>query len=152
VTDPKSGQAKARELVAQFQAYLDGLSSRGEPLPQKANGELHVTRVARDSGIGSRERFYTNPTLQEMLRRASSSLPKPVQEPRSAASPSPSSDTVRRAQRALEARLNRLEQQNAVLMAENSELRRRVAELSARLGRDEHMYATGRRVAEPPPP
>jgi hypothetical protein len=56
------------------------------------------------------------------------------------------------AQRALEVRLNRLEQQNAVLMAENSELRRRVAELSARLERDEHMYATGRRVAEPPPP
>ena len=150
MTDPKSGQAKARELVAQFQAYLDGLSRRGEPLPQKANGELHVTQIARDSGIGSRERFYTNPTLQEMMRRASSSLPKPVEEPRSAP-PSPSPDTVRRAQRVLEARLNRLEQQNAVLMAENSELRRRVAELSTRLERDEHMYATGRRVAGPPP-
>jgi hypothetical protein len=150
VTDPKSGQAKARELVAQFQAYLDGMSSRRECLPQKANGELHITRIARDSGIGSRERFYTNPALQEMLRKASSGLPKPVQEAQSAP-PSPSSDNIKRAQRALEARLHRLEQQNAVLMAENSELRRRVAELLARVERDEHMYTTGRRVAEPPP-
>jgi hypothetical protein len=150
VTDPKSGQAKARELVAQFEAYLEGLSSRGESLPQKANGELHITRIARDSGIGSRERFYTNPALQEMLRNASSVLPKRVQEPQSAPPP-PSSDSIKRAQRTLEARLHRLEQQNAVLMAENSELRHRVAELSARVERDEHMFTTGRRVAEPPP-
>ena len=145
--EKKSGQMKARELASAFQGYLDTLKARGESLPTKANGELHISLIAKESGVGSRERFYTNPALQEMLQVAAKALPKPAADP---VAPPPSPEHSKRGQRALETRVSRLEQQNAVLMAENSELRRRVAELTTKSEREAYMYETGRRVAEPP--
>jgi cell division protein FtsB len=54
-----------------------------------------------------------------------------------------------RATAQLERKLHRLEQQNAVLVAENSELRRQVKHLQLQLGREDMLIDSGRRIPAP---
>lgn len=150
MTKRRSGAQQAEDYVENFQAYLGGLKERGDPLPLRGNGELNLSKIAADSGIRDRGRFYTNTKLKALLEHARSTQPAPVTSatvgvPHVVASEA-DSDTLRRVER----RAQRLEQQNAALVAENAELRRQLRELRLQLGREDMVIETGRRLPAPP--
>lgn len=146
----RSGVQQAGDYVENFQSYLAGLKERGDPLPLRSNGELNLSKIAADSGIRDRGRFYTNAKLKELLEQARSAQPAPTPNTTLAApntAPSEAdSDALRRAER----RAQRLEQHNAALVAENAELRRQLRELRLQLGREDMVIETGRRIPAPP--
>ncbi len=152
MTKGRSGAQRGQDNVAAFQAYVTSLRERGEALPLTSRGEVNLSKVAADSGIRDRGRFYTNDTLKTLLENASKSLnagaPAPVtlaMEESAHAQPD-NADALRRVER----RAQRLEQANAVLVAENADLRRQVRELRMQLGREDMVIETGRRVVRPP--
>lgn len=144
-----SGAQKAHDNVEAFERYLADLKQRGEPLPLRPNGDVNLSKVAKDSGVGDRGRFYTNDRLKDLLEAA-----RPVVATTDATAPavqpvaegSDGSDALRRAER----RAQRLEQHNAALVAENAELRRQLRDLRLQLGREDMVIETGRRVPAPP--
>ena len=152
MTKGRSGAQRGQENVAAFKAYVTGLRERGEALPRTAGGDVNLSKVAADSGIRDRGRFYTNDTLKTLLADASESLKAPAPVPETLAKESSVSaepdnaDALRRVER----RAQRLEQANAVLVAENADLRRQVRELRMQLGREDIVIETGRRVVRPP--
>jgi len=146
-----SGQLRATDHVAAFEAYLKDLRDRGERLPARPNGEVNLSQIAKDSGVGDRGRFHTNERLKQLLDGAkadAAAAPVPtvdaVQLPsaQQADSRSSSPEALQRVER----RAHRLEQMNATLMSENAELRRQVKELRLQLGREDMIIETGRRV------
>lgn len=149
-----SGTQRATDHVAAFESYLKGLKERGERLPARPGGEVNLTKVAKDSGVGDRGRFHTNERLKQLLAGAkdeAASIPTPavdaVQIPAipEVNSRSSSPEALQRVER----RAHRLEQMNASLMSENTELRRQIKELRMQLGREDMIIETGRRVPTP---
>lgn len=140
--------------VASFEEYLVGLRSAGKTLPRTRTGEPNVSRIAVDSGVGDRGRFYTNPRLGELLAQASVEFVPAV-----ATGPDPASEKVpaadlkaddrKRMQRQLEARITKLEQHISAVSAERDDLRKQVVKLEQALARMDHALQTGRRVAAP---
>ncbi|WP_431276453.1 hypothetical protein ACQ858_09575 [Variovorax ureilyticus] len=144
-----SGVQKAHDNVEAFERYLADLKQRGEPLPLRPNGDVNLSKVAKDSGIGDRGRFYTNDRLKDLLEGARPVVPPAEATVLAMQHPMEStdgSDALRRSER----RAQRLEQHNATLVAENAELRRQLRELRLQLGREDMVIETGRRVPAPP--
>jgi hypothetical protein len=144
-----SGAQRGDENASRFERYLDSLKAEGKQLPLKKDGQINLSKVALDSGIGDRGRLYTNERIRTLLDGATnalhSSLPAnseviPVQER------SPSNKQAK----LLERRVNKLEQQNAALVAENAELRRQLKALRLQMGREDMSIETGRRIPSAP--
>jgi hypothetical protein len=152
VSKKRSGTQRATDNVAAFESYWTELRTRGEYLPLKKDGDVNLSQVAKDSGIGDRGRLYTNDRLRQMLDTARAetlavvSLP-PVTNVTSS-QPVPDDVDHTKVQR-LERRTHRLEQQNSALVAENAELRRQLRDLRLQMGREDLMIETGRRVPSP---
>lgn len=113
-----SGQLRATDHVAAFKAYLKDLKDSGERLPARPNGEVNITKVAKDSGVGDRGRFHTNERLKQLLDGAKADAAgTPVQTldavgalpAQQADSRSGSPEALQRVER----RAHRLEQMNA---------------------------------------
>lgn len=145
-----SGIQRSNENVALFEAYVKSLKEKGELLPTRRDGQVNLSKIAADSGIGDRGRLYTNDRIRALLEQAQAELPPPSPkedqvEQDGTVKPATSDAAVQRAER----RVHRLEQQNAALVAENAELRRHLKELRLQIGREDMMIETGRRI--PPP-
>ena len=149
MTKKRSGSQQAGDYVESFQMYLTALAERGEHLPLRGNGELNLSKIAEDSGIRDRGRFYTNAKLKDLLEKARSTQPTSVIDATSSSLPAVTTQADGDAQRRAERRAQRLEQQNAALVAENAELRRQLRDLRLQLGREDMVIETGRRI--PPP-
>jgi hypothetical protein len=153
MSQQRSGSQRGQDNVAAFETYLDGLRERGESLPLTPKGDVNLSKVAAESGIRDRGRFYTNERLKSLLADASKTLVSakaPVDAPAHESQPVPrddGGDALRRAER----RAQRLEQANAVLVAENADLRRQMRDLRLQMGRDDMVIETGRRVVPPKP-
>ncbi len=146
----KNGQAIGKEYLQQLESYL----ASGASLPiSGADGSLNLTELARATGI-PKSTFYQNPSVRDRLEVAR--LERGVVRrgaPQSALakdSTPAKPDGATASHAALERKAHRLEQTNAVLTAENFELRRAVKALQLQLGREDMMLETGRRVAVPP--
>lgn len=153
MNQPRSGPQRAQDNVALLETYLAGLRERGDSLPTTATGDVNLSKVAEESGIGDRGRFYTNQRLKTLLADAVKSLTPATSEPvphldsgRKSRQSESGNDNLKRAER----RVNQLEQANAVLVAENAELRRQLRDTRLRMGREDMIIETGRRVVAPP--
>jgi hypothetical protein len=98
-----------------------------------------------------KQSLYKNPGIRLLIDEAKKRLeiaPKARPTPEASAEntragrPAESNDRLRLSER----RLRRLEQQNAALVAENSELRRQLTGLRMQIGREDMMIETGRRL------
>jgi hypothetical protein len=151
MTKRPSGAQRSNENVALFEAYVKSLKERGEPLPTKLDGQINLSKIAADSGIGDRGRLYTNDRVRSLLEQAEAELPRPqLAEPQEGKDGGSKAAATDAALQRTERRLHRLEQQNAALVAENAELRRQNIELRLQLGREDMMIETGRRIPAPP--
>lgn len=146
-----SGLQRATDHVAAFELYLKRLKERGEHLPARPSGEVNLTKVAKDSGVGDRGRFHTNERLKQLLDGAKEeAAAKPtlaidmerIPTTRDGNDRSSNSEALQRVER----HAHRLEQMNASLVSENAELRRQVKELRLQLGREDMIIETARRV------
>ena len=148
----KSGQMVAADHVATLARYLAVLKSRAEPVPTRADGQLNLTKIAKDSGLKDRGRFYTNAKLMAMVEAAlldskATTATRNVTPDASL----PGSESIgdvqqRTALKRAERQLHRLEQANAALTAENADLRRQLKTIRMQLGREDMIIETGRRV------
>ena len=146
-----------RQIGLEHLGSLDDYLSKGGQLPVSTkDGTLNLAELARATGI-PKSSFYQNPKVKERLEAARTaqglSRHGERQAPESDSAPSivdATSSGATGATLLLERRLHRLEQQNAVLVAENYELRRQLKELRLQLGRADMTIETGRRVASPP--
>lgn len=154
MTKRGSGLQRANDHVAAFELYLQGLKERGLQLPTRTSGEVNLTKIAEESGVGDRGRFHTNEKLKLLLDGAKATLlATPIahvdEDVKSSVqnieARSGSPEALERAQR----HAHRLEQMNASLIAENADLRKLVKNLRLQLGREDMIIETGRRV--PPP-
>lgn len=145
----QSGKVVGQQYLKALQAYL----ANTPKLPLGSDGTLNVSEIAEKSGV-PRQSFYKNPHIKAALDEARQvrGIPEHVgpfvdtPSDRTVASAPP-----RQAQKALvlERRINRLEQQNAVLVAENAELRCHLKALRLQMGRDDMTIETGRRIPVP---
>jgi chromosome segregation ATPase len=146
-----------KENERKWEEYWNGLRTKGKYLPVKANGEVNVAQVGRDSTIG-RENLYKNSNIYPKLLAAIEETLKA--ESSAATGHAESSDEGQGKQRreevankqleARDRRIRELEEKVAVITAENHELRRRIKTLeeeSERYAFIENMMAeTGRRI------
>ncbi|TAK91645.1 MAG: hypothetical protein EPO09_15840 [Aquabacterium sp.] len=147
----KNGKQIGQGHLATLEAYL----GTGAPLPVSTkDGTLNLTELANKTGI-PKSSFYQNPNVKARLEVARleqglvrqgerQATTEGSSEEREPAIRSTGSTTV------LERRVQRLEQQNAALVAEAFELRRQLKDLRLQLGREDMMIETGRRVPAPP--
>lgn len=114
-----SGREKGAENVRRLRAWLESVDT----IPSKG-GKVAVVEIARATGI-DRQAFYRNPVIQNLLTEAAITKGlRPIEE-RTAA------DTGDGVRRALEQRINRLEQANAALIVENQGLRAKLKRYEA---------------------
>lgn len=157
--DTLSGKALGADYFRKVEAYL----AQADSLPVSRDGTLNVTAIAEGAGI-PKQSIYKNPAIRRAIEQAKSSrgidswserranLPnhsdEALSEAESTSSPRAVPNDSKRLQTA-ERRVSTLEQQNAALVAENFELRRQLKDLKRRLGRQDMMIDTGRRVPLP---
>lgn len=159
-----SGRDRGKEYEERMRAYL---AREEAALQMPFRGVLNVTAIARGAEIPVQS-IYKNPTIRALVgdearRRGCSwtqgshiasggSGEAPLAGPVDGGEEQligPPSDITKRSVQALERRVHRLEQQNATLVAENAALRKEVGELRHRLGREDMMIETGRRIPAP---
>lgn len=148
-----SGKAIGKQYLESVQGYL----ARTPDLPVAADGGLNVTEIAERTGV-PRQSFYKNPSIRAALDEARKAQGIPVRAapdaPARAAdgsgTPPAPADSAARKTKTLERRVTLLEQQNAVLVAENAELRRQLKALRLQQGREDMLIETGRRIPVPP--
>ena len=146
-----------RDNERKWEKYWSSLRAQGKYLPVKANGEVNVAQVGRNSKIG-RENLYKNPNIHPKLLAA---IEETLKAQREVVKDVSESDISARATRRREdvthkqietrdRRIRELEEKVAVLTAENHELRRQIKTLeneSSRYEFIENMVAeTGRRI------
>lgn len=143
----KSGKVIGSEYVQSFRSYLATALS----LPRNEDGSLSISAIAEASGI-PRQSFYKNPQLKCLLDEVRedsvgrSSLDRPqISGGRREQSEGGSDDRAK----VLERRLHKLEQLNAAVVAENTELRRQLKAMRLQLGREDMTIETGRRIPAP---
>jgi len=146
-----------KENERKWEEYWSSLRSQGRYLPVKANGEVNIARVGRDSNIG-RENLYKNPNIYPKLLAAVEETLKAEKEVERGQPESDtpiqvnrrSEDAVNKQLEARDRRIRELEEKVAILAAENHELRQRVKTLEVENKRYEfieNMVAeTGRRI------
>lgn len=146
-----------KENENKWEEYWNALRARGEYLPVKANGEVNVARVGRDSKVG-RENLYKNQNIYPKLLAA---IKDTLEAQRKGDAGAPASDVPIRVDRnredvnqkkieARDRRIKELEEKVAVLTAENYELRQQVKALEEEKSRFEFIenmvIETGRRI------
>ena len=146
MTEAKSGKAIGQEYLGRIRVYLD----RTESLPLLGDGSLNMSAIANAADI-PRQSLYKNPAIKNLLENAKNKHGTPVRH-EAGEKPSTGSVATRESKqtKALERRVNQLEQQNAVLVAENAELRRQLKSLRLQMGREDMTIETGRRIPAPP--
>jgi len=132
MTESLSGAEIGRKNAAALKEYLRGLKAQSGQLPARG-GKVNVTAVALACGF-DRGVLYQNPRCRRLLHFATKWYGLEGQGKAEAA---PNTRDIR------DERIRRLEQQNASLMAENHNLRRKLARLQHI---DDEMADTGRRV------
>lgn len=149
-----NGAALAVQAVASFDAWVAERDRAGDWLPYVRGRKLNRSEVAKECGFG-RAAWGQNPSLAAALEAVEARLAAVgvlVGEPDARASLDPEAraeigaaeESARRAmsaRAALEKRVKALEEQNAVLRAENRELADR---LRRSVLADEHLGQTGR--------
>lgn len=134
MTQPNlSGAEIGRLHVERLSAYLESLKAEGKALPSR-NSKLNLSAIALACGF-DRQVLYKNPTCAALLSKAV------VEYGLQATSSRKNDDSPETA--ALEAKILRLEQQNAALKVEVEGLRKKLRQLHHI---EEHMISTGRRV------
>lgn len=145
-----SGRLTGNEYFRVIQDFVDS----GRQLPTVDTRTISVTRLSDATGIPTQS-MYKNPKIRELIdleagRQGLLPLggaigPDPDTSPEQNApirtAPSVSQRLERHAQK--------LEQQNASLMAENSEYRQKLKSFVLQFGREDMTIETGRRVADP---
>lgn len=145
-----SGRLTGDEYVRIAQDYIDS----DHELPTVDNRTVSVARLSATTGIPTQS-LYKNSRIRELINSAATRQglsplggavgPEPVtspeQQPSVQASPS--------ANQRLERHAHNLELQNAALIVENSEFRRKLKELVLQYGREDMTIDTGRRIADP---
>ena len=148
MTEAKSGKAIGQEYLGRIQAYLN----RTESLPLLGDGSLNMSAIASAADI-PRQSLYKNPAIKSLLENAKAKHGTPVRHETEVGEKAGTGavDTREKKQaKALERRVNQLEQQNAALVAENAELRRQLKVLRLQMGREDMAIETGRRIPTPP--
>jgi hypothetical protein len=146
----KNGRDVGREHLATLQAFVQS----GNSIPVGRDGDVNVTELSRVTGI-PKSSFYQNPDVRSLTetlrdaRRAESTRQDIPARDVAVVSSSDMRVETQQMQR-LERRVNSLEQQNAVLVAENAELRRQLRDLHQQLARQDMMIDTGKRIVTPP--
>jgi hypothetical protein len=120
------------EHVAALRSYIEGLRTKGEGLPSRG-GKLNISAVALACGF-NREVIYQNPHCRALIQEAAKTIGLRGVECRE--------EQVDAGNVRLERRITQLEQQNAALVAEVYELRRRLEQLR----HIEEMLEEGKRV------
>ena len=152
MTEAKSGKAIGQEYLGRIRAYLD----RTERLPLLGDGSLNMSAIASAADI-PRQSLYKNPAIKSLLENAKAKYGTPVRhgaEAEAGAGEEAVTATVatreNKQTKALERRVNQLEQQNAALVAENTELRRQLKWLRLQMGREDMTIESCRRIPAPP--
>jgi hypothetical protein len=134
MTQPNlSGVEIGRQHAERLCDYLDSLKTEGKSLPSR-NGRPNYSAIALACGF-NRQVLYKNPACAELMNSAVSELGLQPSAGR------PDIDFPEKAM--LEAKVLRLEQQNAALRAEVEGLRKRLRQFQFI---EEHMVETGRRI------
>ncbi|MFX1803059.1 DUF6262 family protein [Paraburkholderia sp. A1RO-5] len=149
-SEVKNGRDVGREHFATLQAFVKS----GSSVPVGRDGAVNISELARVTGI-PKSSFYQNPDVRSLiatLRDAGEAEPAEKDTQASEEAIVSSSLVHMEAQQTqrLEGRVNSLEQQNAILVAENAELRRQLRDLRQQLARQDMMIDTGKRVVRPP--
>lgn len=146
----KNGQQIGLEHLSAFEQFL----SHGGQLPVARDGTLNLSELVRVTGI-PKSSFYQNPKIEARLEEArqlqglSRAGERQRLEGDSLEVDRAEKPSAARATAQLERKLHRLEQQSAVLVAENAELRRHVKHLQMQLGREDMLIDSGRRISPP---
>ena len=150
----QSGRALGDEYLRKMQTFL----SAKVALPISNDGSLNITAIAEQAGI-PKQSIYKNPAIRKIIEEAKvatgveswserrADAPKEHMEEGAAPRRDMTSDSKRL--QAAERRVSTLEQMNAVLTAENFELRRQIKEIKQQLGRQDMMIDSGRRIPAP---
>jgi hypothetical protein len=144
----KSGKEIGQEYLARIRTYLEHTSS----LPMLGDGSINISAIATSADV-PRQSLYKNPSIRSLLDSAKVNFAaSPRQEPDGTDNPAGSVPSGRESKqtKALERRVNQLEQQNAALVAENAELRRQLRAIRLQMGREDMALETGRRIPSPP--
>lgn len=154
-----SGKALGADYLRKVEAYL----AQAGDLPVSRDGTLNVTAIAENAGI-PKQSVYKNPAIRQAIEQAKAacgvaswadrraSLPQDagLADPEAVTSPQRQATSIdRKRLQDAERRVSTLEQRNAVLAAENFELRRRITDLKQQLGRQDMVIDTGRRIPAP---
>lgn len=144
----ENGQELGRQYVAKLQSFL---SSAIELPLSGGDGTLNLAELSRLTGI-PRSSFYQNPPLASLLTEALNDrgvLRRGVTKNESERGDAEASDRFdfQRGRQTLERKVHQLEQQLAVVVAENASLRLEIKSVRLQLGREDMMIETGRRVA-----
>ncbi|MFL9905874.1 hypothetical protein [Paraburkholderia sp. RL17-337-BIB-A] len=146
----KNGRDKGREYLAMLQSFIQA----GTPIPLGRDGDVNKAELSRITGIPTNS-FYQNEDVRllcESLKSLSQkqALREKSVGPANADQHGGSARTGTQQLQRLERKLNTLEQQNAVIVAENHMLRKQVKDLLQQLGRQDMMIDTGKRIVTPP--
>lgn len=146
----KNGRDVGREHLATLRAFVKS----GSSVPVGRDGAVNISELARVTGI-PKSSFYQNPDVRSLtatLRgaRKAESTRKNGQAGGGAVVASSRVRIEAQQTQRLERRLNSLEQQNAVLVAENAALRKQLRDLHQQLARQDMMIDTGKRIVTPP--
>lgn len=144
-----SGQQTGTKYVDSVERFLRSSAS----LPLSLDGTVNMTELARQTGV-PKQSLYKNPNIRSMLQSAMEdrgvrARGQTQEVSGSTEAPAPVESSDRSRIRSTEARLHRLEQQNAALVAENAELRRQLKALRLQIGREDMTIETGRRIVVP---
>lgn len=149
-----SGKAVGKQYLESVQDYL----ARTPELPVAADGGLNITEISERSGV-PRQSFYKNPNIRLALEEARKARGvtgrqeigvRPESTDGAVAQQTSVGDKATKKTKTLERRVTQLEQQNAALVAENAELRRKIKALHLLHGREDMLIETGRRIPAPP--
>ena len=156
ITPPQSGKDIGQAYLQQVRIYLEQLPA----LPLLPNGTVNITAIATGARV-PRQSLYKNPGIRELLvawktsfgvvakRTQSKALLTPAPNP--VERPAPIQTASSKQVQLLERRITKLEQHNALLMAENAELRRQSHGMRLQINRLDLEAETGRRIPAPPP-
>ncbi len=149
----KGGKELGAEYLERIERFLVSRSS----LPLLQSGAVNMSAIAEGADL-PRQSLYKNPSIRQRLGEARIAAGLKTQHelgPDGSTStrdapPFPSAVEPSRQQQATERRVQKLEEQNSTLVAENAELRRQLREAKLHLGREDMTIDTGRRFPVPP--
>ena len=147
----QSGKQLSEKYMQALQSYLASVTQ----FPTNVDGTMNVSKIAKEAGV-PRQSLYKNPKMKAALEEAKKSCgftPRCCSKKRSPHASTRKGKKVSAKEDSqatgMQRRIEKLEKQNVVLMAENSDLRKQVVELRLQLSREEMVVETGRRI--PPP-